>query len=175
MSSPAQRRAATSLAMTAPNSGLHVPLPPDVMARSLGEVYAHFRTAGFGADLKRRILLGTADLTAEYATHTLLPQDMTSDHMGSLAAHSTTVAINTGLNVQQTSASAKECEPKADCADTKLSWHGNAHTRLVFTCADTKLCTVSTGNERERNLSNAHLSWHGNAHTEGAIAELRKY
>jgi len=85
------------------------------------------------------------------------------------------VAINAGLNVQQTSASAKECEPKADCADTKVSWHGNAHTVLVFTCADTKLCNVSTGNERERNLSNAHLSWHGNAHTEGAIAELRKY
>jgi len=90
MSSPAQRRAATSLAMTASNSGLHVPLPPDVMVRSLGEVYANFRTAGFGADLKRRILLGTDDLTAEYATHTLLPQDMTSDHMRPLAAHSTT-------------------------------------------------------------------------------------
>ena len=30
--------------------------------------------------------------------------------------------------MQQMSASAKECEPKADCADTKLSWDGNAHT-----------------------------------------------
>jgi len=32
------------------------------------------------------------------------------------------VAINAGLNVQQTSASAKECEPKADCVNTELSW-----------------------------------------------------
>jgi Asp-tRNA(Asn)/Glu-tRNA(Gln) amidotransferase A subunit family amidase len=47
--------------------GLHVPLPPDAVARSSGEVYAHSRTAGFGAEVKRRILLGTYALTAEYS------------------------------------------------------------------------------------------------------------
>ena len=47
--------------------GLHVPLPPDSIARSPGEVFAHSRTAGFGAEVKRRILLGTYALTAEYA------------------------------------------------------------------------------------------------------------
>ena len=48
--------------------GLHVPLPPDSIARSPGEVYAHSRTTGFGAEVKRRILLGTYALTAEYAS-----------------------------------------------------------------------------------------------------------
>jgi Asp-tRNA(Asn)/Glu-tRNA(Gln) amidotransferase A subunit family amidase len=47
--------------------GLRVPLPPDSVARSPGEVYAHPRTAGFGAEVQRRILLGTYALTAEYA------------------------------------------------------------------------------------------------------------
>jgi len=47
--------------------GLHVSLPPDSVARSPGDVYAHSRTAGFGAEVKRRILLGTYALTAEYA------------------------------------------------------------------------------------------------------------
>ena len=47
--------------------GLHVPLPPDAVARSPADVYAHSRTAGFGAEVKRRILLGTYALTAEYA------------------------------------------------------------------------------------------------------------
>ncbi|KAI0251416.1 amidase signature domain-containing protein [Lactifluus subvellereus] len=45
--------------------GLHVPFPPDSIARSPGEVYAHSRTAGFGAEVKRRILLGTYALTAD--------------------------------------------------------------------------------------------------------------
>ncbi|KAI0280068.1 amidase signature enzyme [Russula brevipes] len=45
--------------------GLHVPLPPDSIARSPGEVYAHSRTAGFGAEVKRRILLGTYALSAD--------------------------------------------------------------------------------------------------------------
>jgi len=50
--------------------GLHFPLPADAIARSPGEVYAHSRTAGFGAEAKRRILLGTYALMAEYAlTH----------------------------------------------------------------------------------------------------------
>jgi Asp-tRNA(Asn)/Glu-tRNA(Gln) amidotransferase A subunit family amidase len=46
--------------------GSHVPLPPGSIARSPGEVYALSRTAGFGAEVKRRILLGTYALTAEY-------------------------------------------------------------------------------------------------------------
>ncbi|KAH9987131.1 amidase signature enzyme [Russula compacta] len=45
--------------------GLHVPLPPDSIARSPAEVFAHSRTAGFGAEVKRRILLGTYALTAD--------------------------------------------------------------------------------------------------------------
>jgi Asp-tRNA(Asn)/Glu-tRNA(Gln) amidotransferase A subunit family amidase len=47
--------------------GLHAPIPPDNLALSPGAVYAHSRTAGFGAEVKRRILLGTYALTAEYA------------------------------------------------------------------------------------------------------------
>lgn len=45
--------------------GLHVPLPPDAVPHSPGAVYAHSRTAGFGAEVKRRILLGTYALTAD--------------------------------------------------------------------------------------------------------------
>ncbi|KAH8996131.1 amidase signature domain-containing protein [Lactarius hatsudake] len=45
--------------------GLHVPLPPGAIARSPADVYAHSRTAGFGAEVKRRILLGTYALTAD--------------------------------------------------------------------------------------------------------------
>jgi len=44
---------------------LHVPIPPDSLALSPGAVYAHTRTAGFGAEVKRRILLGTYALTAD--------------------------------------------------------------------------------------------------------------
>ena len=47
--------------------GLHVRFPPSIIARSPADVYAHSRTAGFGAEVKRRILLGTYALTAEYA------------------------------------------------------------------------------------------------------------
>lgn len=45
--------------------GMHVPLPPGAIARSPADVYAHTRTAGFGAEVKRRILLGTYALTAD--------------------------------------------------------------------------------------------------------------
>ncbi|KAH9039290.1 amidase signature enzyme [Lactarius pseudohatsudake] len=45
--------------------GLHVPLPPGDISRSPADVYAHSRTAGFGAEVKRRILLGTYALTAD--------------------------------------------------------------------------------------------------------------
>ncbi|KAN0121288.1 Amidase signature domain containing protein [Russula decolorans] len=45
--------------------GLHAPIPPDNLALSPGAVYAHSRTAGFGAEVKRRILLGTYALTAD--------------------------------------------------------------------------------------------------------------
>jgi Asp-tRNA(Asn)/Glu-tRNA(Gln) amidotransferase A subunit family amidase len=51
--------------------GLHVPLPPGFVARSPGEVYAHSRTAGFGAEVKRRILLGTYALSAEYVSFSI--------------------------------------------------------------------------------------------------------
>ncbi|KAI9510047.1 amidase signature enzyme [Russula earlei] len=45
--------------------GLRVPLPPDSVTKSPGEAYSHSRTAGFGAEVKRRILLGTYALTAD--------------------------------------------------------------------------------------------------------------
>jgi len=45
--------------------GLQVPLPPGAITRSPADVYAHTRTAGFGAEAKRRILLGTYALTAD--------------------------------------------------------------------------------------------------------------
>lgn len=72
--------------------GLHVPLPPDTVARSSGEVYAHSRTAGFGAEVKRRVLLGTYALTAEYALSvTFYPSsDIPWSDRVFLAAHSTT-------------------------------------------------------------------------------------
>lgn len=37
--------------------GLHVLLQRNAIFRSLGEVYARSRTAGFGAEVKRRVLL----------------------------------------------------------------------------------------------------------------------
>ena len=51
--------------------GMYVLLPRDAIARSPGEVYAHSCTAGFGAEVKRRILLGTYALTAECAIRAL--------------------------------------------------------------------------------------------------------
>lgn len=51
--------------------GLHIPLPPGAVARSPADVYALTRTAGFGTEVKRRILLGTYALTAEYARGTV--------------------------------------------------------------------------------------------------------
>jgi len=50
------------------------PLPPGVIARSPADMYAHPRTAGFGAEVKRRILLDTYALTAEYALTALSPR-----------------------------------------------------------------------------------------------------
>ena len=48
--------------------GLHVPLPPDSVTPCCpGAVYAQPRAAGFGAEVKRRILLGTYSPTAECA------------------------------------------------------------------------------------------------------------
>jgi len=56
--------------------GLHVPLPPDSIPHSPGEVYAHSRTAGFGPEVKRRILLGTYALTAEYVRLSYILNDI---------------------------------------------------------------------------------------------------
>ena len=42
-------------------------------------------------------------------------------------------------SVQQMSTSTKECGPKQTVQIQSSVGHRNAHTRLVFTCADTKL------------------------------------
>ncbi|KAI0050952.1 amidase signature enzyme [Auriscalpium vulgare] len=45
--------------------GLHVPPPPDALPSTPAETYAYSRSAGFGAEVKKRILLGTYALTAD--------------------------------------------------------------------------------------------------------------
>ncbi|KAI0057216.1 amidase signature enzyme [Artomyces pyxidatus] len=45
--------------------GLHVQRPPDALATDPASIYAHTRTAGFGPEVKKRILLGTYALTAD--------------------------------------------------------------------------------------------------------------
>jgi aspartyl-tRNA(Asn)/glutamyl-tRNA(Gln) amidotransferase subunit A len=44
-------------------------LPAGADARQTTDVYAHTRSANFGEEVKRRILLGTYALTAEYVDY----------------------------------------------------------------------------------------------------------
>jgi Asp-tRNA(Asn)/Glu-tRNA(Gln) amidotransferase A subunit family amidase len=46
--------------------GQRTEMPPGGDRRSTTNVYAHTRTVGFGDEVKRRMLLGTYALTAEY-------------------------------------------------------------------------------------------------------------
>ena len=50
-----------------PPLGLHVETPPGSDKRKTSNVYSHSRSRGFGAEVKRRMLLGAYALTAEYA------------------------------------------------------------------------------------------------------------
>jgi len=48
-------------------SGLNIRRPPGVSAMGgMADVYAHSRTRGFGAEVKKRVLLGTYALSAEW-------------------------------------------------------------------------------------------------------------
>ena len=47
--------------------GLRVPPPPGTSRLKPSDVYAHSRSAGFGREVQKRILLGTYSLTAECA------------------------------------------------------------------------------------------------------------
>lgn len=51
--------------MSSLKSGLRVDPPPGANKTKTANVYAHSRSAGFGPEVKRRILLGTYALTAE--------------------------------------------------------------------------------------------------------------
>jgi aspartyl-tRNA(Asn)/glutamyl-tRNA(Gln) amidotransferase subunit A len=46
--------------------GTHVDPPLGSDKKKTSDVYSHSRSAGFGPEVKRRILLGTYALTAEY-------------------------------------------------------------------------------------------------------------
>jgi len=50
--------------------GLHVETPPGFDKKKTSNVYSHSRSRGFGPEVKRRILLGTYALTAEYVSLT---------------------------------------------------------------------------------------------------------
>jgi len=54
------------LALDTSSIGLHVETPPGSDKRKTSNVYSHPRSRGFGAEVKRRMLLGTYALTAEY-------------------------------------------------------------------------------------------------------------
>jgi aspartyl-tRNA(Asn)/glutamyl-tRNA(Gln) amidotransferase subunit A len=45
--------------------GSHVPPPQGTDLTKISNVYAHTRSAGFGAEVQKRILLGTYALSAE--------------------------------------------------------------------------------------------------------------
>ncbi|KAJ7623717.1 amidase signature domain-containing protein, partial [Roridomyces roridus] len=45
--------------------GLHVPPPPGSNLKNTASIYAHTRSAGFGPEVQKRILLGTYALTAD--------------------------------------------------------------------------------------------------------------
>lgn len=53
-------------ALNIPPLGLHVEPPSGSDKRKIANVYSHSRSRGFGPEVKRRILLGTYALTAEY-------------------------------------------------------------------------------------------------------------
>jgi aspartyl-tRNA(Asn)/glutamyl-tRNA(Gln) amidotransferase subunit A len=46
--------------------GLHIETPSGSDKKKTANVYSHSRSRGFGPEVKRRILLGTYALTAEY-------------------------------------------------------------------------------------------------------------
>ena len=51
--------------------GLHVEIPPGSDKKKISNVYSHSRSRGFGPEVKRRVLLGTYALTAEYVLLTV--------------------------------------------------------------------------------------------------------
>jgi hypothetical protein len=57
---------ATLWAVLNQRPGQRTEMPPGADRRSTNNVYAHTRTVGFGDEVKRRMLLGTYALTAEY-------------------------------------------------------------------------------------------------------------
>jgi Asp-tRNA(Asn)/Glu-tRNA(Gln) amidotransferase A subunit family amidase len=58
-----------SRAFLTPVSGLYVGPPSESDKKKTAQVYSHSRSIGFGPEVKRRILLGTYALTAEYVPY----------------------------------------------------------------------------------------------------------
>lgn len=64
---------AHSLEILIGSLGLHLPLPAAAGPANTATIYARTRSAGFGPEVKKRILLGTYALTAEYAPPVVIP------------------------------------------------------------------------------------------------------